>query len=93
MKVITTYHPSSSVQYSVKATLTADPELEFLVVGKLDKLQVYSIQPEGLKLECTLELWGRVMAITAIPRDVSLILHDEEIVLMNPKRMSHTQIC
>lgn len=75
MKVVTTFHPSSSVQHSIKATLTTDPDLEFLVVAKLDRLHVHSIQPEGLKKECELETWGRIVAIKAVPVDVSSNVH------------------
>lgn len=72
MKVITTFSHSSSVLSSTKCKLMANSELEFLVVGKLDRLDVYSLQSEGLKLECGLQIWGRIVAIKALPADVSL---------------------
>lgn len=71
MKVVSTFSPSSSVLSSIKCRLIANSELEFLAVGKLDRLDVYSLRPEGLKLECGLQIWGRVLAIRAIPVDVS----------------------
>jgi len=75
MKVVSTFSPSSSVLSSIKCRLIANSELEFLAVGKLDRLDVYSLQPEGLKLECGLQIWGRVTAIKTIPVDVSSEFH------------------
>jgi DNA damage-binding protein 1 len=71
MKVVTTFSPTSSVLSSVRCKLIANLDLEFLVVGKLDRLDVYSLQPEGLKLECGLGIWGRIVTIKALPVDVS----------------------
>jgi DNA damage-binding protein 1 len=73
MKVVTTFSPSSSVLSSIKCKLVASSDLEFLAVGKLDRLDVYSLQPEGLKHECGLEIWGRIVTIKAIPVAVSAI--------------------
>jgi len=70
MKVVTTFSPSSSVLSSIKCRLVANSELEFLAVGKLDRLDVYSLQPEGLKLECGLQIWGRILALKAVLVDV-----------------------
>jgi DNA damage-binding protein 1 len=74
MKVVATFNPSSSVLSSIRCKLIANSDLEFLVVGKLDRLDVYSLQPEGLKLECGLAIWGRVVTIKALPVDVSPIV-------------------
>ncbi|EJF63344.1 hypothetical protein DICSQDRAFT_153890 [Dichomitus squalens LYAD-421 SS1] len=69
MRVVGTFHPSSSVSRSLKCTLTADPSLEFLVIAKTDKLEVHSLQPEGLKRECVLDMWGRVVGLQAVPAE------------------------
>ncbi|KAF9496184.1 hypothetical protein BDN71DRAFT_1415949 [Pleurotus eryngii] len=70
MKLVTTFHQSSSILCSVKCRL-ASRDLEHLVVGKADRLEVYSIGPQGLNLECTLQIWGRVLALQAIPTQKS----------------------
>jgi len=70
MKVVTTFSPSSSVLSSTRCKLNANSDLEFLVVGKLDRLEVYSLQLGGLKLECGLGIWGRIVAVKALPVDV-----------------------
>lgn len=71
MKVVTTFHKPSSVLSSVKCRLVSGSDLEFLVVAKLDRLDVYSLQLEGIKLETTLEIWGRIIAIKAVSVEVS----------------------
>lgn len=70
MKAVTTFHKPSSVSSSVKCTLIPGSDLEFLVVAKLDRLEVFSLQPEGLKLECDLEIWGRLLAVKAVAVEV-----------------------
>ena len=72
MRVIGTFHPSSSVSRSVKCALTQDKSLEHLVVAKTDKLEVYSLRPDGLKKECSTDMWGRVVGLQAIPAKVRL---------------------
>ncbi|KAF7975350.1 hypothetical protein HWV62_9805 [Athelia sp. TMB] len=67
MKAIATFHKPSSVSSSAKCKLLPGSDLEFLVVVKLDRLEVFSLQPEGLKLECELEVWGRLLSIIAVP--------------------------
>ncbi|KAI8986077.1 CPSF A subunit region-domain-containing protein [Trametes punicea] len=91
MRVVGTFHPSSSVSRSLKCRLTPDPALEHLVVAKTDRLEVYSLQQNGLKLECTADMWGRVVGLQAISagaRDHSNLLvmtdhPDAKIVLMS----------
>lgn len=70
MRVIGTFHPASSVSHSVKCGLTADKSLEHLVIAKTDKLEVYSLHPNGLKKECTTDMWGRVVGLQAVPSKV-----------------------
>ena len=45
--------------------------MEFLVVAKTDKLEVFSLQPEGFKWECTLDMWGRIVGLQDVPAKVS----------------------
>ncbi|KIP10587.1 hypothetical protein PHLGIDRAFT_125454 [Phlebiopsis gigantea 11061_1 CR5-6] len=71
MKVITTLHPPSAVISSVKCTLSAKSELGHLVVAKPNRIEVSSLQPEGLKAECSLEIWGRIMSIRAVPAETA----------------------
>ncbi|THH20561.1 hypothetical protein EW146_g835 [Bondarzewia mesenterica] len=66
MKVVTTFYPSSSVVHSLKCHLTSDRSTEHLVVAKINRLDVFSAQPEGLKHECSVDIWGRVASIKAV---------------------------
>lgn len=69
MKVVTTYHQPSSVLDSIKCTLSEDNS-EFLVVAKLDRVDFYSIRPDGLRHENGIGIWGRVRAVRSIQRRV-----------------------
>ncbi|OCH88473.1 hypothetical protein OBBRIDRAFT_780096 [Obba rivulosa] len=68
MRIVTTFHPPSSVSSSVRCRLTSSPT-EYLVVAKTNRLEVSSLQPEGLRPESTLDIWGRVLSLRAIPVD------------------------
>lgn len=70
MKVVTTLHRSSAVLHSLKCNLSAQAELGHLVIAKINRIEVSSIQAEGLKPECSLEIWGRVVSIRAVPSEV-----------------------
>jgi len=70
MKVVSTFHPSSSVISSVKCRLTTK-DLEHLVVAKLNRLDVYSVRPHGLQHECGLDIWGKICSVKALPLSVS----------------------
>ncbi|GJE83978.1 DNA damage-binding protein 1 [Phanerochaete sordida] len=77
MKVVTTLHQPSAVVSSVKCRLASNYELGHLVVAKTNRVEVSSIHPEGLKRECGLDIWGRVLSIRAVPagaEDVSNLL-------------------
>ncbi|CAK5284351.1 unnamed protein product, partial [Mycena citricolor] len=60
-----TFHRPSSVVSSLKCSLTAG--VEHLVVAKLDGLDVYSLQPEGLRHECRWDILGNVLTVKALP--------------------------
>ncbi|KLO05927.1 hypothetical protein SCHPADRAFT_917631 [Schizopora paradoxa] len=66
MKVVNTYHSPTSVSHSLKCCLTADPQLEHLVVVRCNELDVYAILADGLRLQCTLDVWGRVTSLKAL---------------------------
>ncbi|KAF9454820.1 hypothetical protein P691DRAFT_716708 [Macrolepiota fuliginosa MF-IS2] len=66
MKIVTTFHQPSSVLASLKCRLSSS-DVEHLVVAKLNRIQVYSIQPTGIKQTCSLEIHGKVTSIKAIP--------------------------
>ncbi|TCD64528.1 hypothetical protein EIP91_003995 [Steccherinum ochraceum] len=67
MKLVTTFHPPSSVADSVKCVLSPDSEFGHLVVAKTNRIEVFSLTRDGLRQECDVEIWGRVLAVRAIP--------------------------
>lgn len=71
MKVVNTFHQPSSVTGSLKCLLSSGSELGHLVVARTSRIEVSSIQQEGLKHECSLEIWGRVIAMRAVAARVS----------------------
>ncbi|KAG8214764.1 CPSF A subunit region-domain-containing protein [Butyriboletus roseoflavus] len=77
MKLISAFHPPSSVIDSLKCTLADENGSEFLVVAKLNRIDIYSLQPEGLRHEQGIEIWGRVRTINAVP-----IVHTTRISLL-----------
>jgi DNA damage-binding protein 1 len=72
MKVVSTFHPSSSVLSSLKCRL-GTRDIEHLVVAKLSRLDVYSVRPHGLQHECGVEVWGKICSVKAIPLSVSRV--------------------
>ncbi|KAF8967077.1 CPSF A subunit region-domain-containing protein [Flammula alnicola] len=66
MKIVSTFHPSSSVLSSVKCRL-GTRDLEHLVVAKLNRLDVYSLRTHGLQHECGLDVWGKICSLKRIP--------------------------
>ncbi|KAJ3557088.1 hypothetical protein NM688_g1656 [Phlebia brevispora] len=66
MKVVNTFHQPSSVTASVKCTLSADSPFGHLVVAKVSRIEVSSIRAEGLKHECSLDIWGRIVSMRAV---------------------------
>ncbi|KAJ7695700.1 mono-functional DNA-alkylating methyl methanesulfonate N-term-domain-containing protein [Mycena rosella] len=66
MKIVSTFHQPSSVLSSLKCHLTS-AGIEHLVVAKLNGLDVYSVQPEGLKHQCKWEVWGNILSVKSVP--------------------------
>ncbi|EGN98024.1 hypothetical protein SERLA73DRAFT_109335 [Serpula lacrymans var. lacrymans S7.3] len=69
MKVVNTFHPSSSVLDSLRCHLTGKTDTDYLVVANLNRIHISSVQPDGLRHECRFEVWGRVGAIKAVPSE------------------------
>ncbi|KAI0269851.1 CPSF A subunit region-domain-containing protein [Gloeopeniophorella convolvens] len=67
MKVVSTFHPPSSVTDAIRCHLTSDNSLVHLVAAKSNRIDVYSVRSGGLKHECGAEIWGRVVSISAVP--------------------------
>lgn len=65
MKVVSTFHPPSAVSCSVKCKFIPDNH-EYLVVGKANRLELYSLQPKGLHFESTLDVWGHIVTIRPV---------------------------
>ncbi|KZV68820.1 hypothetical protein PENSPDRAFT_609570 [Peniophora sp. CONT] len=82
MKVVTTFHPPSSVVSSASCHLLADRAVRHLAVARLNKLEVYSAGEAGLKLESTGEIWGCISSVKVVPAqdnasaDTLLVLTD-----------------
>ncbi|KAJ7505532.1 CPSF A subunit region-domain-containing protein [Mycena galericulata] len=66
MKIVSTFHQPSSVLCSLKCHLTS-AGIEHLVVAKLNGLEVYSVQSEGLKHECNWDVWGNILSVKSVP--------------------------
>ncbi|KAL0569702.1 hypothetical protein V5O48_012262 [Marasmius crinis-equi] len=64
-RVTATFHSSSSVLSSVKCSLSSR-DRQHLVVGKLDCLEVYSVQQDKLQLECTYQVTGKLRTVKAV---------------------------
>jgi len=71
MKVVSTFHSASSVVDSLRFRLADEQASEYLVVAKLNRLDIYSLLPEGLRHEQGIDIWGRVRVIRAVPVVVS----------------------
>lgn len=74
MKVVTTLHQPSAVLSSLTCNLSSNSELGHLVAAKSNRIEVSSLRSEGLEPECSLEIWGRVLCVRAVPSEVCLII-------------------
>lgn len=66
MKVLTTFYPPSSVTASAECRLDPNSEYGHLAIAKTNRIYIYSLAPEGLRPECDLEVWGRILALRPI---------------------------
>jgi len=79
MRVISTFFGPSSIIHSLKCRLSNN-DLEHLVIAKPNKLEVFSLQPEGAKFECSLEIWGIISSLNAVPPQVTTLLGDVNVL-------------
>jgi hypothetical protein len=70
MHVISTYLPPTAVTYATTAKLTGS-SARYLVIAKINRVEAFSLEPEGLKQVAAYELWGRIVALEEIVVDVS----------------------
>lgn len=81
MKIICSFHPSSSVLGSVKCRLGSG-DLEYLVVAKLDRLEVFSLRSHGLQKECVLPVLGKICSVKTIPISVRRnVVHSHRVLI------------
>jgi hypothetical protein len=72
MKIVSTFHQPSSVLCSLKCHLTSSESGDLhLVIAKLNSLDVYSVQPEGLKHEHRWDVWGNILSLKSVQTGVS----------------------
>lgn len=69
MHVISTYLPPTAVTHAITAKLTAG-SARYLVIAKINRVEVFSLEREGLKPLATYELWGRIVALEEVVVDV-----------------------
>lgn len=76
MKIVATYHAPSSVLDSIKCTLADNADSQYLIVAKLNRVDFYSIHPQGLHHENGVDIWGRVRAVRQVPLRVGVSTAD-----------------
>ncbi|KAF9561348.1 hypothetical protein CPC08DRAFT_689138 [Agrocybe pediades] len=84
MKVVSTFHPSSSVVSSLKCTL-ATKDLEHLVVAKLNRIDVYSVNAHGLEHDCGLDIWGKICSVKALPHSEYEVRSNIIVMITHPE--------
>jgi hypothetical protein len=72
MKVVSTFHHPSAATCSAKCKFVPN-DREYLVIGKTNRLELYSLQPKGLHLESSLDVWGHVVAVWPVEFSVSAV--------------------
>ena len=70
MHVISTYLSPTAVTHATTAKLTAG-SARYLVIAKINRAEVFSLERGGLKPLATYELWGRIVALEEIVVDVN----------------------
>jgi hypothetical protein len=70
MHVISTYLSPTAVTHAITAKLT-EGSARYLVISKINRVEVFSLEREGLKQVAAYELWGRIVALEEIVVDVS----------------------
>lgn len=72
MHVISTYLSPTAVTHAITAKLTAG-SARYLVIAKINRVEAFSLEREGLKQVAAYELWGRIVALEEIVVDVSYL--------------------
>lgn len=72
MHVISTYLPPTAVTHAITAKLSGS-STRHLVIAKINRVEAFSLELEGLKPVAAYELWGRVVALEEIVVDVSCL--------------------
>lgn len=72
MHVISTYLPPTAVTHAITAKLSGS-STRYLVIAKINRVEAFSLELEGLKPVAAYELWGRVVALEEIVVDVSCL--------------------
>jgi hypothetical protein len=72
MHVISTYLSPTAATHAITAKLTTSPA-QYLVIAMINCVQVFGLEPEGLKHVAAYELWGRIVALEEIVVDVSYL--------------------
>jgi len=70
MHVISTYLSPTAVTHAITAKLI-EGSARYLVIAKINRVEAFSLEREGLKQVATYELWGRIVALEEIVVDVS----------------------
>ncbi|KAF8516138.1 CPSF A subunit region-domain-containing protein [Hysterangium stoloniferum] len=65
MRVVSTFFAPSSTSHSLKCKLD-HTETDYLVVAKPDRVEVFSLQPDGAKFQCSLEVWGVISSLKTV---------------------------
>ncbi|KAI0078212.1 hypothetical protein K474DRAFT_1745998 [Panus rudis PR-1116 ss-1] len=100
MKVVTTFHPPSSVIASLRCDLSPSSPFQQLVIARTNRIEIHSLTPEGLRNDSELEIWGRVLSLRAIPADVTqysniLVLTDHpdpQLIILSAKEEAEDSV-
>ena len=72
MHVISTYLPPTAITHAITAKLIGG-SARYLVIAKINRVEAFSLEPQGLRQVAAYELWGRIVALEEIVVDVSCL--------------------
>ncbi|KAG8965789.1 hypothetical protein FRC03_000160 [Tulasnella sp. 419] len=67
MLSVSTWHAPSSVSHSVRCRFISDGA-ENLIVGRLNRIEVYALSPTGSVLQTSFDTWGTMTSLNAVRR-------------------------
>ena len=70
MHIISTYLSPTAVTHAITAKLTVG-SARYLVIAKINRVEAFTLEREGLKQSAAYELWGRIVALEEIVVDVN----------------------